>query len=235
MNEPSVCAIMLTRDRPDMAKRAGECFRAQTYDPARRQLLIYDTGNTDWFFDNSDSENELIVPAFADAGKTIGALRNAANGCTIRGSILLHWDSDDYSHPTRIAEQVALLQSSGAEAVGYNEMLFWRDSTARGNTINGTGEAWLYRGDILGTSLCYWHGAWQRKPFPNTSYGEDTEWLCHIRAIGAFENDNPRMIARIHAGNAKNPAYDLGQMKAHPAHWTRVPEWDKYCAERMEL
>ena len=229
---PTVCAIMLTRDRPCMAKRAVECFRAQTYDPARRQLLIYDTGNTDWFFDNSDSENELIVPAFADAGKTIGALRNAANGYTIRGSILLHWDSDDYSHPTRIAEQVALLQSSGAEAVGYNEMLFWRDSTARGNTINGTGEAWLYRGDTLGTSLCYWRSTWERKTFPDTSYGEDTEWLMGLR--GMPNTSIGASIARIHSGNSSK-AYDIEQMKAHPAHWTRVPALDKYCAERMEL
>ncbi len=31
MNEPTVCAMMLTADRPELAKRAVECFRAQTY------------------------------------------------------------------------------------------------------------------------------------------------------------------------------------------------------------
>ena len=42
--------------------------------------------------------------------------------------ILIHWDDDDYSHPNRIAEQVALLKSSGADVVGFSEMLSWRET-----------------------------------------------------------------------------------------------------------
>jgi hypothetical protein len=47
-------------------------------------------------------------------------------------------------------------------------------------------------------------------------------------------NAGPRMIARIHAGNARNPAYWPEQMRAYPAHWKRVPEWDDYCRRTLE-
>ena len=68
---------------------------------------------------------------------TIGTkLRNfagEANGPAWMPEILIHWDDDDYSHPNRIAEQVALLQSSGADAtVGFREMLFWREDALPG-------------------------------------------------------------------------------------------------------
>ncbi len=39
MPEPLVCCVMLTRDRPEMVKRAVDSFRSQTY--KRKKLLIY--------------------------------------------------------------------------------------------------------------------------------------------------------------------------------------------------
>jgi hypothetical protein len=38
MSEPTVCCIMLTKDRPALAARAVRCFRQQTYE--RKRLLI---------------------------------------------------------------------------------------------------------------------------------------------------------------------------------------------------
>lgn len=99
-NQPTVACIMLANGRPEMCARAMKCFDAQTYD-----------NRIDVIWDN-------------DGSRSIGALRNEANRST-DCDIICHWDSDDWSHPDRIAEQVALLQSSGAECVGYNEMLFW--------------------------------------------------------------------------------------------------------------
>jgi hypothetical protein len=62
---------------------------------------------------------------------TIGQLRNLAiEECSevFKPDIIIHFDDDDWSHQNRIAEQVALLQATGADCVGYNEMLFWRES-----------------------------------------------------------------------------------------------------------
>jgi len=120
---------------------------------------------------------------------SIGALRNWALqlvsraitsyaqdelGNSFKSDIICHFDSDDYSAPTRISDQVKLLQESGKQAVGFREMLFWRSAEAphaigeEPDTWNG-GQAWLYRNTdpryILGTSLCYWRKAWESKPF----------------------------------------------------------------------
>ena len=35
MSDPKVCAVLLTADRPEYARRAVECFRAQTYQNKR--------------------------------------------------------------------------------------------------------------------------------------------------------------------------------------------------------
>jgi glycosyltransferase involved in cell wall biosynthesis len=272
-SQPSVCCVMLTKDRPELARRAVECFRAQTYDPIARALLIFDSGSNAWFDAAGDSENEIVLDATAHAGKaTIGELRNMANSC-MSSDIILHWDSDDWSHPNRIAEQVALLRSSGADCVGYREMLFWRESLkiesdsgdGRGPHLTSTtltgGEAWLYssRNHILGTSLCYWHKTWERKPFEATSSGEDVLFCARLNCVGASSvirgalpsengptigeylplplNAGPRMIARIHAGNTSK-FYDPALMAAverQGGEWRRVPEWDAYCAEKMAL
>lgn len=188
MDEPTVCAVMLTRDRHEMARRAVECFRAQTYDPISRLLLIYDTGDPSWYDARTDSENEHHWTPQGASGATIGALRNTANMSAGRCDIFLHWDDDDWSHPNRIAEQVALLQATGADCVGYREMLFWDErgvewtrhpdgckcgtcGTGQREVVHGPipPRAWLYADAYrpVGTSLCYWRRTWERHPFPD--------------------------------------------------------------------
>jgi hypothetical protein len=255
--EPSVCCVLLTANRPAMARQAVENFRAQTY--ANKRLTVYDTGSlqlgiTFNWEDRSEAHwssggrNEFWRTKGIN-GSPIGVLRNEANEVSA-SDILIHWDDDDYSHPNRIAEQVALLQSSGADCVGYNEMLFW-DSRCDDDA------AWLYHNPdpryALGTSLCYWRKTWERKPFEATSQGEDLRWIAGLNVVGkssmvydspeecAAENDSlrsagPRMIARIHPGNTST-AYDPRKMaaeskKKNPA-WQRVPAWDEFCRSKM--
>lgn len=232
VNNPLVTCVMLTKDRPALVRKAVECFRTQTYDAARRQLLIYDTGDAEWFFDNSDAENEGLVSDPLSAGLTVGALRNAANGCVVAGSLILHWDDDDYSHPRRIEEQVDLWQKSDG-CCGYNEMLFWDE--------RGPGEAWIYAGSVLGTSLCYSRARWEAIRFQPVNQGEDTQFRG-ARCIGVSsvnedlpDEYEPRMIARIHGGNT-SIAYDPQVMRAvekQGGEWRRAPQWEAYCRKVM--
>lgn len=240
----TVCAVMLANGREEMVRRAVRAWRAQTY-PAKR-LLIWDTGELNQDLDTTgDADGEIAhIPAQAYRPNiTIGALRNEAISFWTEYPIILHWDSDDWSHPNRIAEQVALLEASGKEAVGYRDMLFW-DSTKA--------EAWLYTNRnpqyCLGTSLCYWREVWQRNPFPDTSAGEDTLWLRGVQSIGVESStgtttlpasvmdaatsegyDKPRMIASIHGGNT------YARIERRAEEWKRVPEWDAHCREVMGL
>ncbi len=131
MSAPTVACVMLANGRPEMVKRAVKSFRAQTYE--RKRLLICETSG-DFIeelslLDQKSGGQVLYACASQLKGSSIGKLRNAANTSAREISdIICHWDSDDWSHANRIAEQVALLQSSGAECVGYHEMLFWADA-----------------------------------------------------------------------------------------------------------
>jgi hypothetical protein len=234
-------AIMLTKDRPELQKRALDAFLRQTY--KHKGLFMLNTGAEDVPYHGSYCWED-------GRGRTIGALRNHAIA-QVKADIIVHWDDDDWSHPNRIAEQVELLQSSGADAVGYYEMLFWREREKTSGVMGSTeraGESWLYTGTILGTSLCYWRKTWEAQPFPATSYGEDTEWLkllVHekkkvdgVKSFGIDEGERidwetPRIVARIHGGNTSK-AYSREAMLDAPHHWKRVPEWDDYCREVME-
>lgn len=240
MLNPTVCAVMLTCDRPELAARAVACFRRQTYE--RKRLLVYDTGLE---YDCPASWGDVVYESCG--GRTIGALRNAANGHS-EDNIFLHWDDDDWSHPRRIEEQVRLLQTSGTECVGYREALFLRTPST---------ESWIYSVPnpswVIGASLCYWAETWRKHPFPDLpkrnaagEYGssEDVVWRRNIACLGvsAIEDSSltpdgwwreehaigePRLICRIHGRNTMK--YEI---EKYPETWTRIPTWDEM-ARRM--
>lgn len=213
-----------------MHAAAIRCYESQTY--PNRELVLVDGRQ------------------FA----TIGETRNCGND-TATGDIIAHFDDDDWSHPNRIAEQVALLQSSGADAVGYNEALFWREGRliydrVADESYTDSGSALLYSNRdpryCLGTSLCYWRKTWERKPFRATSSGEDFHFCEGLHTLsstsmpqyhpylhGSIPDIEPRLIARIHAGNTSKNYADCDSEQS-PG-WRRAPEWNSYCAERMKL
>lgn len=238
MSALTVCCVMLTCNRPALARRAVECFEKQTYQSKR--LVIWDTGRTNVVRHHGHYQHCDI----GGSELTVGALRNKANDHYFgaKPDILCHWDDDDYSAPQRIAEQVALMEATGAEVAGYNEMLFWRERRRRvcsDPSHDIEGEAWIYTGTILGTSLCYKRSVWERFPFPATSYGEDTEFLKQLQhtripiASASAVCPQVRMIARIHASNTSK-AYAPEAMRAAPHHWRRAPEYDDQCRRIME-
>lgn len=172
-----------------MTAHAIRCFEAQTYEAKR--LIIYDTSKGPIVRFRGHYQHCVI----GGSSLTVGELRNEANRHSgTDEEIIVTWDSDENSHPNRIAEQVALLQSSGADCVGYNEMLFWREAGPKPDVFGiqrgrmeefTTGEAWLYRNPdphyALGTSLCYWRKTWERKPFEATSQGEDERFIRGLK------------------------------------------------------
>lgn len=203
---PLVSVVMLSSPgREQMRERAIRSFDAQTYQP--RDLIV--------------------LPAVA--GATIGEMRNRAVELA-SGEIIAHFDDDDISAPQRIEEQVALLQSSGADCVGYYEAPFYDQ---RPGQFAGT---WMYRDParraVLGASLCYWRKTWERNHFDNVNVGEDARFAqrCKTVAASAMESE-PRLICGVHGSNT-SPGYNFAKRMQC---FKRAPEWDEWCRERMAL
>ena len=191
-----------------MLKRAIASFRAQTY--TNKRLVIFNTGPIVGVHDLP-----LVAEVgWADSARkwSIGELRNEANSI-IAGDVICHFDDDDLSHRSRIAEQVALLQASGAECVGYNEAVFWdtrkfvgsRDRSRhpakqfaetdgdphanQGESVEGyVNQAYIYRNYspdyCIGSSMMYTRAAWERVKFDHINSGEDGRFLQRVRSVG---------------------------------------------------
>lgn len=214
-----VCAIALTADRQDYTDRAVQCFMNQTYPEA--ELLIYDTGKVAYEPPNEYWKRIRACYLFTDPGNpaTIGALRNQAIELASGADIIVHWDVDDWSAPSRIEEQVrVLMDHPNIEATGYNTMLFW-DTVAK--------QAWSFRclpqDQSVGTALCYRRSAWERACFPDTSRGEDTLWLRENKIKTAAYSNHGMMIADLHPGNT------CSRIEPSSSQWKRVPDLDGYC------
>lgn len=261
MNQPTVAAIMLVNGRELMVRRAIKSFHSQTYE--NKLLFCLDTGEEEiHIIMNACGVYSEYAPGLRIDRYSVGKLRNVANGFAepMKAEIIVHWDSDDLSHPNRITEQVALLQSSGKQAVGYRNMLFWRTLQLTEKDVYGpegsddpcdvAEESWLYSNPqqsyCLGTSLCYWREVWERRPFPDLpkakgGTGEDVAWLQGVDSLGIgylptvstrVVDSEPRIIASIHGSNTQYYGPDLLEQSTS---WRRAPEWDKYCRDRMAL
>jgi hypothetical protein len=231
MAAPGVVAIMLANGRPAMVRRAIASFEAQTY--PNKRLLIWDSSPD--LICCGQTEHVIQVPA--EHCHSVGALRNAANGFSTEFPIICHWDSDDYSGPHRIEEQVSHLGTWPDKlCVGYRRVMFW-DS-------RGAGEAWTYEHPhpqyVVGASMCYWREAWERFPFRDGPNEDQDWWLRHwpqCASLSAMEDLSgqpcaPRLICEIHGANTSE-SYKSTRMIT-PC-WQRTPEADKQCEARMRL
>jgi hypothetical protein len=251
----TVACIMLANGRREMVARAAAAFHAQDYDANRRRLLIWNTGDPRDVADLDDPKGGRVAVIHSDNRRCIGVLRNEANASALRlwPEVLrfAHWDSDDWSHPRRLAEQMELLDRVEYDLIGYRECVFW-DSRAglvrldagvlHTTRAEEAGEAWVYRNanptGAIGSSFLYPRATWERVPFPNKHAGEDTQWLLNGRfkifavpSTFAFHGlpIEPRMICSIHGDNTSS------KIQAGKVEWKRAPEYDELCRARMAL
>jgi len=121
----------------------------------------------------------------------IGVKRNL--GCAAAfGDVIAHWDDDDYSADSRLADQLAGISASGCAVVGYHSMRF-TDGVAW----------WQYRGTPLGTSLMYRKSWWLEHPFQSVQVNEDGKFCDEARGADALatEDAGNLMWATIHPSN----------------------------------
>ena len=163
-------------------------------------------------FDNQDYlERELVI--VEDEG-TIGHKLNL--GCERgKGSILIRWDDDDWSSPTRITDQINRLLVSKKSLTGYNEIYFWNTLTKTASWYRGA------RNYCLGASMCFIRSFWEANHFLDASYGEDLEFYKKAKAANdviAVPAEH-MLVARIHGTNTSS-----AKIKFPPVPIERLPK-----------
>jgi glycosyltransferase involved in cell wall biosynthesis len=191
-----VSCVMPTRGRREYARQAVGSFLSQTYEA--KELVILD----DWDDPSFPEGIEHPLIRYHVIGELIGKLnipqkRNRVNALT-QGSIIAHFDSDDWSAPDRLADQVPRLLESGKGLSGYCSMWF----------VNEIGDVYRYKNFpnayALGSSFCYLKSFWEQHPYIEGKFiGSDTK-LCRVARSEdqlISVDDDRHMVARIHSGN----------------------------------
>jgi len=159
---PLVSCLMVTRGNIELMQFSMACFRRQSY--AHRELVVV-TGSeaAEKLRDFMTSQNNLnVVIVEAPPGLTLGDRRNFA-AARARGTILVTWDDDDLSDPTRLETAVRVLRQSGAAAMFISRLLIW----------------WPRRKIAAISQRRFWEGSiavWRTHMpiYPAQSRGEDT-------------------------------------------------------------
>lgn len=113
MEDALVSCICVTRNRVALLKRAVHSFLHQTYSPCELIILFEaDDIATRSYVRLLNEPRIVAMEAQAMPRLSLGSLRNIAVR-DARGAYIAQWDDDDWSAPSRLAEQMAAIRSSG--------------------------------------------------------------------------------------------------------------------------
>jgi GT2 family glycosyltransferase len=207
--DPLVSCVMPTFERRYFVPQSVRYFLRQDY--PSRELIVVDDG--------PEPVNDLL-PADPriryhrlEARTILGAKRNLA--CDLaRGSIIVHWDDDDWASAGRVSMQVAALRKGDADICGVARLLYYDPASS---------SAWRFtwpegfRPWAAGCSLCFWKDLWAKSPFPEIAIGEDTRFVFSpaVRRI-AYVHESACIVGIIHRRNT-------APKSVGGTHWSRRP------------
>lgn len=202
---PLVSCIMPTYNRRNFVTQALTYFLRQDY--PNKELIILDDG-TDAVEDLIPSDERITYLRLSQR-LTVGAKRNLA--CEqAKGSIIVHWDDDDWHATQRLNCQIEMLLRQNADLCGINKLLFY-------DPANRLAWQYLYPASqkvwLAGSTLCYKRDFWINNRFANISVGEDARfvWSGRQGQITTLE-DADFHVGIIHKENV-SPKRTLG------SHW----------------
>jgi len=190
--EPLVSCIMPTHDRRAFIPAALRCFLSQDY--PRLELVIVDDG-TDPVGDLLPDDPRIVY--VRPAGKSnVGAKRNLA--CErANGEVIVHWDDDDWSAPSRVRRQVNALRDHNGEVCGSSTIHYIDRDNGRAYTYNYTPTPKIWLG-----GLAYRRDSWARVRFAEVQVGEDTQFVRRFPASAVVDLRDPSFyVASIHRRN----------------------------------
>jgi hypothetical protein len=203
-NPPLISALMVTRGRLEMAKRATRCFLHQTY-PARELIIIDDDpeeGLGNWIAELSDPNIHYV--RLPDEGRTLGELRNISVRRS-SGEYVTQWDDDDLYAPQRLETQMRCLLLLGVDACFFRRETFW----------------WPEREILFTSTARVWENSMlcrkDKMPlYPEERKGEDTHVTLTIALGGRIALlDTPQLYAYgVHQTNTFQREHFEAHLKA---------------------
>lgn len=191
-----------------MALAALQAWQSQDW-PSREIVILDDLA--DLSFPRGVDGPGVVYQAW-HSHFSVGLKRNAA--CDFaRGEFIVHFDSDDWSAPGRITDQVSRLIDTGLALTAYHTMKFTNADRTRW---------WIHRGTprlAIGTSLCYRRDWWEKHRFAEVSVGEDSAFAAAAIRERQLVSVDARdlMYAVDHPGNTCQRF-----IEAYPSVWTEL-------------
>jgi hypothetical protein len=107
---------------------------------------------------------------------SLGSKRNLACAAST-GTIIAHWDDDDWYAPWRLSRQVAEIVAGEADLCGLTRMLFFDPAAQRAwEYVYPAGAApWVY-----GATFCYRKSIWEQSPFLDNTGCEDNLFIANL-------------------------------------------------------
>ncbi len=198
---PLVTCIMPTADRRMFVPQAVRCFLRQDY--PNTELLILDDGVDP--VDDCIPSSERVRYVRLGRKLSVGAKRNLA--CErAGGSLIIHWDDDDWYPTWRVSAQVKALSEDGADICGTSQLLYYEAATGRAwrYAYGGGRSPW-----VAGNTLAYRRSFWERHRFPEVRVGEDTRFVWGARSARVRDLVEPSLcVATVHAANTSPKSTD---------------------------
>ncbi len=191
-----VSCIMPTYNRRRFVPQAIRYFLRQDY--PNRELIIVDDG-ADTVGDLAPADPRIRYERLPSK-KSIGAKRNLA--CELaRGSLIVHWDDDDWMADWRLSYQVSSLTgTAGKEVCGLSGVYYFAPRAGRSwfYQYPAGGKSW-----VAGNTLCYRKDSWRAKPFADVNEGEDTQFVWARAASSILALTRPEFyVGMVHECNA---------------------------------
>lgn len=155
--------------------------------------------------DDSDASINVLVPNVANIRYvahpfkfiTLGQKRNYACSAA-KGTIIQHWDDDDYYAPDWLTSQLHTLKTKEAQICGLRKLYFFNPLL---------GKAWEYTYElnrqawVAGATMAYYKAFWEQKPFRPLNVGEDNHFVWSSGVKVAINDNTGSFVSILHGAN----------------------------------
>lgn len=204
LSSPTVSCLCVTRHRPELLRRAIDCFDRQSL-VSREMVIVVEDDDVETLQVLRELESrEDIVPVIVSRHpkKPLGDLRGISVA-KARGEYVVQWDDDDFFHPDRLAAQLAEIRRSGRRACVLQRWIIYKDGRAVvSSPRHWEGSLMCCKADMPG--------------YPSLHRGEDTPVIEQLEAANKLVAlDRPDLyVYSFHGGNTWHSLHWEGAFSA---------------------